>query len=107
MMYRATPHISTGISPAELLFGRPIKTKLPQIIAHQPRPTLEAAREHDNAHKQRAKEYADKTQHAKQSTIEEGDSILLKEQTKNKLSSAYDPKAYTVIKKKGPSIMWK
>ena len=32
MMYRATPHISTGITPAELFFGRPIKTKLPQII---------------------------------------------------------------------------
>ncbi|CAB4023777.1 Transposon Tf2-9 poly, partial [Paramuricea clavata] len=31
MMYRATPHISTGVSPAELFFGRRIKTKLPHI----------------------------------------------------------------------------
>ena len=44
MMYRATPHIYTGISPAELFFGHPIKTMLPQIIAHQSCPMLEAAR---------------------------------------------------------------
>ncbi len=31
LQYRATPHSTTGKSPAELLFGRPIKTKLPNI----------------------------------------------------------------------------
>ena len=28
--YRATPHCSTGAAPAELLFNRPFRTKLPQ-----------------------------------------------------------------------------
>lgn len=107
MMYRATPHISTGISPAELLFGRPIKTKLPQINVQLPSQTLESAREHDSAHKQRAKEYADRTQHAISSKIKEGDTVLLKELNKNKLSSTYDPQPYTVIKKKGPSVILK
>ena len=44
MMYRATPHLSTGISPAELFLGRRIKTKLPQVDINQPGPTLQAAR---------------------------------------------------------------
>ncbi|CAB3992860.1 Transposon Tf2-9 poly, partial [Paramuricea clavata] len=107
MMYRATPHISTGISPAELFFGRRIKTKLPHIRVDQPSPTLEAACEHDHNHKQRTKEYADKTQHAISSTIKEGDVVLLKELKKNKLSSSYDPQPYTIIKKKGPSVFLK
>ena len=29
--YRATPHTSTKTSPATALFGRPMKTRLPQL----------------------------------------------------------------------------
>ena len=29
--YRSTPHTTTGVSPAELLFGRKIRTKLPDL----------------------------------------------------------------------------
>ena len=31
MMYRSTPHSTTGISPAELLHGRKMRTKLPEL----------------------------------------------------------------------------
>ena len=31
LAYRSTPHTVTGKSPAELIFGRQIKTKPPQI----------------------------------------------------------------------------
>ena len=97
MMYRATPHLSAGIFPAELFFGRRIKTKLPQVDVNQPSPTLQAARERDHHHKQRTKEYADKTQHAHTSPIKEGNSFLLKQQKRNKLSSTYDPQPYFVV----------
>ena len=107
MMYRATPHLSTGISLAELFLGRRIKTKLPQVDVNRPSPTLQAARERDHRHKQRTKEYADKTQHAHTSPIKEGDSVLLKQAKGNKLSSGYDPQPYTVVKKKGPSVILK
>ena len=30
-MYRSTPHSVTGLSPAEMLFGQKIRTKLPQL----------------------------------------------------------------------------
>ena len=29
--YRSTPHTTTGVSPAELLFGRKMRTKLPEL----------------------------------------------------------------------------
>ncbi|CAH3036316.1 unnamed protein product [Pocillopora meandrina] len=31
MMYRSTPHTTTGVSPTEMSFGRCIRTKLPQL----------------------------------------------------------------------------
>ena len=31
LMYRSTPHSTTGVSPAELLFNRKLRTKLPQL----------------------------------------------------------------------------
>ena len=31
MMYRSTPHSTTGVSPAELLFGRKIRATLAQL----------------------------------------------------------------------------
>ena len=29
--YRSTPYTTTGVSPAELLFGRKMRTKLPEL----------------------------------------------------------------------------
>ena len=34
MAYRSTPHFVTGRSPAELLFNRQIRTKLPELSAN-------------------------------------------------------------------------
>ena len=31
LQYRAAPHSTTGVSPAEALFNRKVKTKIPQI----------------------------------------------------------------------------
>ena len=102
MMYCTTPHLSTGISPADLFLEL-----LPKVDVNQPSPTLQAARERDHHHKQCTKEYADKTQQAHTSPIKEGDSVLLKLQKRNKLSSTYDPQPYAVVKKKGLSVILK
>jgi hypothetical protein len=34
--YRATPHSTTGVSPAELLFGRKLTVKLPEVVPTSP-----------------------------------------------------------------------
>jgi hypothetical protein len=34
--YRATPHSTTGVSPAALLFGRKLTVKLPEVVPTSP-----------------------------------------------------------------------
>ena len=31
MMYRSTPHTVTGVNPSKMLYGRTIRTKLPEL----------------------------------------------------------------------------
>ena len=52
--YRATPHSTTGTSPAELMFGRKIRTKLPQRPS-QPR-SDDHVRRRDEAQKAKMKQ---------------------------------------------------
>ena len=35
LAYRSTPHTRTGVSPAELLYGRKILTKMPVFEGHE------------------------------------------------------------------------
>ena len=46
-MYRATPHPTTGKSPAELLFARKFRTKLPDIRTNPAREDIQQARDQD------------------------------------------------------------
>ncbi|KAJ8036440.1 hypothetical protein HOLleu_20414 [Holothuria leucospilota] len=81
--YRATPHSSTHVSPAELLFGRPIRVKLPQI---EPEPTDDIVRATDRQSKTKMKQYAEKKHSFKQSSIRVGDSVLVRQNKINKLT---------------------
>lgn len=55
LQYRATPYSTTAMSPAELLFGQLIRTKLPETdLDHTNR--HEEARQLDKAAKQQMKE---------------------------------------------------
>ena len=76
--YRSTPHTTTGMNPAELLFGRKMRTKLPElreeVIASE-------VRDRDNGMKAKAKVYADKKRNGKESDIGPGDKVLVKRTT--------------------------
>jgi transposase InsO family protein len=41
--YRATPHAMTGVSPAKIMFGREIRTKVPEISKSEQSETLDSA----------------------------------------------------------------
>ena len=73
--YRSTLNTTTGVSPAELLFGRKMRTKLPElreeVIASE-------VRDRDSGTKTKAKVYADKKRSAKESDIGPGDKVLVK-----------------------------
>ncbi|XP_076825954.1 uncharacterized protein LOC143471376 [Clavelina lepadiformis] len=78
LMYRSTAHSTTGVSPAELLFKRKIRTKLPEFYLscfHD----LQFARDHDAKFKQKGKVYADLRQSAGHSDVKPGDTVSLKQ----------------------------
>ena len=104
LQYRATPHTTTGKSPAELLFGRQIRTKLPEATHQAKASTDHEVRQRDHSAKQKMKQYSDMRHHHAPSAISIGDTVLLKQQRKNKLSTRFDPDPVTVIGRKGSMI---
>ncbi|VDH96399.1 Hypothetical predicted protein, partial [Mytilus galloprovincialis] len=58
LAYRSTPHSTTGKSPAELLFNRKIRTKLPEINAENEKDDADTRRK-DFEMKEKGKIYAD------------------------------------------------
>ena len=104
MKMRTTPHPATKKSPAELLFNRRIRTRLPQttpLIGERP-DIIEAINEDQKA-KKKQKEYKDKKAYVKPHQIEVGDSVLLKQKT-TKSTPPYDPLSYTVTEVRGHQI---
>ena len=98
------PHNTTGISPAELLFGRKLRTKIPELNEREY--TLhQAIRDHDAEQKAKSKEHADKIRGAKLSEIMPGDQVLLKQDKSNKLDTPFAPVPLTVVDKTGNSVV--
>ena len=99
--YRATPHSTTGLAPATVLFGRPIKTRLPEIL---PKLADDALRTIDNAAKSRMATNADKRAKTKKQ-ISVGDNVIVKRDGHvRKDQTPYEPQIYTVTKKNGSMV---
>ena len=102
MMYRSTPDTTTGVSPAELLYRRNYRTKLPQLGES----TSESeVKDRDAERKEKGKIYADKKRNAVESNIEAGDKVLMKQDKKNKLSTFFNPEPFRVLQKNGNSVL--
>ena len=95
LQYRATPHGTTGVSPAEMLFGRKIHTKLPQIQLPSQDIKEEEIRKRHNDKKMKQKHYHDKRHQAKEKPVKVGDQVLIR-QKKSTMKSPFDPDPYTV-----------
>lgn len=102
IMYRSTPHTTTGVSPAELMFGRKMRTKLPEL--GKSKFVKEEVKEQDAWKKYKDKEHYDKVNQAKESKIERGDRVLVKEPKKNILSTNFGTGEFTVAKRKGNTV---
>ena len=99
---RATPHSTTRVAPATALFGRPMKTKLPELTT--PRSDLEI-RERDRSAKAKIKKHADNKRYIKPSTVKEGDTVFVKrDDSKKKSDTPYDPRPHIVVGKKGSMV---
>ena len=103
MMYRSTPHTVTGISPAELLFKRKIRTKIPEISDYS---CFEyELKDRDSEQKGKGKIYGDSRRRACESLVKKGDTVLVKQKKQNKLSTVFDPKPMSVLERKGNSVL--
>lgn len=125
--YRTTPHTTTGVAPADLLFNRTVRNKLPDAstltLARQsdtsntgelPRASVasgfqqnglrDAALQRDHVKKECMKRNADKRNRAVESKLRIGDLVLLKKKQKNKLHLPWDPSPYRVSSLKGSRV---
>ena len=101
--YRSIPHGTTGRSPAELLFNRKFRGKIPDL-------SIDHAFDHelhdrDAEQKAKTKDYADTQRRASHSNVEAGDEVLVKQDKTNKLSTAFNPNLFKVISKSGNSLV--
>ncbi|PFX27132.1 Uncharacterized protein K02A2.6 [Stylophora pistillata] len=102
--YRSTPQMTTGATPFYMMFGREMRSKLPDLLREAPI-TNEEVRDRDWSRKLSQKEYVDAKRIAVASEVEVGDKVLLKNSKTNKLSPNYDPNPSEVIDRKGGEIL--
>ena len=101
--YRATPHSTTGVSPAEMLFGRRLQTKLPQIFVREESQEKKEIRERHNKKKLDQKKHFDRRHRAQDKKVNLGDRVLVK-QKKSTTKPPYDHRPYTVTETNGNKV---
>ena len=77
MMYHSTPRTTTGVSPTEMLFGRCIRTKLPQL---QEFSDEDEVRDSESERKEKGKVCANCKRKVHESEIQKGDKVLLRQE---------------------------
>ena len=101
--YRSTPHSVTNVSPAELLFSRKIRAKLPDFCldftAYD-----EDVRDRDCLYIEKGKQYYDKRCHVKDDQVKVGDIVVLQQKRENKMSPMFSDVPHIVLEKKGKSV---
>lgn len=106
LIYRNSPHATTGKSPAELMYGRSLRDTIPSL---EPKPSeaYKQAEISDAKSKQTIKRYADKDQHLKESDIKIGDTVVVKQKRKNKFSTNFGSTTYVVKKRNKATLTLK
>ena len=103
MADRITPHSRNGVSPAELLYGRKVRTKVPQLSQIN-RNGNQEVQDRDREMKQKCKDYADERRNARDSDIQTGDRVLLQQQKHDKLTTRYEAVPYSVVQRCGNQV---
>ncbi|KAK3084370.1 hypothetical protein FSP39_012381 [Pinctada imbricata] len=103
IMYRSTAHTVTGVSPSKLLFGREMRTKLPNLWEFSIDDV--EVRDRDRERKEKSKVYADQRRNAQESDLKEGDRVLVRQEKENKLSTPFNPNPMTVVERNGNAVL--
>ena len=102
--YRATPHGTTKLAPAELMFpGRTFRTRL--LVGVIPRQLdFEELFQRDPEKKLQLKEHADRKRNVKTLNIQVGDAVLVKQELSSKVSSPCEGEPLEVQYRKGTQV---
>jgi len=103
LAYRPTPQVSTGATPASLMFGREIKTKLSELRPHKS-VINESTRDRDWSQKFTHKAYTDNKRCATWNPIVPDQVLLKNVNTNGKLARNFEPEPYTVVAKEGHQV---
>ena len=101
-VYRSITHPSTGKSPAELLFNRKIRGKLPELL--EANTDLEVC-DRDTEQKAKSKLYADTRRGAQQSEAGVGDTVLLRQDKTGKLTTTFNATPHKIISRTGNKVI--
>ena len=103
--YRSTPHSITGVSPAELMLGRKLRTKLPCLERTGKEAKDGEIRDRQAIAQEKSREYNDKQSEKVQ--IEVGDEVLVRQSKANKLSPTYQTESQQIVSKQGSEVVVK
>ena len=87
-----------------LMFGREMRSKLPELRRETVDVSREATRDTDWSNKLKGKDYADEQRRAVPRSLRVGDAVLLKAEKTNKLSSNFCPSPFKVVQKTGSDV---
>ena len=99
LQYRTTPHCSTGVPPAELLFNRTVQGQLPILVKRTVVNRHKEARQNEKKRQEYNAKYANNKSGVKKSDLKVGDNVLVRQERKNKLTSHFNPTPYVVTKR--------
>lgn len=102
--YRNTPHSTTKVSPAELMFNRKPNYNLPHVQPAVDTELHRHAAENDRERKSYNKNYIDTKRHASDIRLNLGDRVLVHQPKINKLTPYYNPKPLRVTHTKGTMV---
>lgn len=100
--YRNLPHPATGKSPAELLYGRKIRTKLPFVTEN--REDFQEVSDSDAEYKGKSKLYTDDKNSAGYFDLNSGDKVLMKNPSPRKTDTPFYPDPFTVVSTRGSNV---
>ena len=104
--YRSTPQTATKYSPHSLLFKSNSTTSRLPIVRDGMNSTTSDAIRNDDKSKAKIKRYADKKLRTRESTLQVGDLVYLKYDTrKSKSQPIYDPTPYKIVSMKGTQVV--
>lgn len=104
-MYNSTPHSTTGKTPSELFFRRQFRDKIPSLLIPSQFINDDEMKDKDKIEKEKGKQYSDRKRGARESDIQIGDKVYVKNMVKrNKLTPNYDSTPHIVVSKNSGDV---